>query len=343
MNKLAEILTDDARKIIQKINFTNIRKKRILITGASGIIGVNLLACLKELSILDSFEFSVTAVLQSEPLPYLRILCDYSLCSILRGDLSDISFCNTLPQADIIIHAAGYGQPGRFMQDPIKTLRLNTLSTYMLFEKLLPDGKFLFISTSELYSGMTNPPFSETQIGTTNTIHPRACYIEGKRCGEAISNAFRAQGVHAKSARLALAYGPGTRPNDMRVLNSFIQKGLNGKITLLDDGKAMRTYCYVSDAVEILWNVLLYGKDPIYNVGGNSRTTIRELAEKIGSYLHVPIEFPHISNTLTDAPEDVFLEMSKIKNEFGKTEYISLDEGLARTIEWQKILYQSLQ
>ena len=343
MNNLAEIITGDARKIVRKVSFTDINKKRILITGASGIIGVNLLACLKELSTSSSSEFSVTAVFQSEPFSYLKDLCDYPTCSILLGDLSDISFCQSLPQADFIIHAAGYGQPGRFMQNPIKTLRLNTLSTYMLFEKLLPDGKFLFISTSELYSGISNPPFSETQIGMTNTTHPRACYIEGKRCGEAIVNAFRNQGVNAKSARLALAYGPGTRPNDMRVLNSFIQKALHGKISLLDDGSAKRTYCYVSDAVEILWNILLFGKDPVYNVGGNSRITIRELAEKIGSYLHVPIEFPHISSALTDAPEDVYVEMSKVNNEFKKTEYISLDEGLARTIEWQKILYQSIK
>ena len=129
----------------------------------------------------------------------------------------------------------------------------------------------------------------------------------------------------------------------MRVLNSFIQKALNGKIALLDDGNARRTYCYVSDAVEILWNVLLSGKDPIYNVGGNSRTTIRSLAEKIGSYLHVPIEIPQRSRTFTDAPEDVFLDMSKVKNEFEKTDYISFDKGLAKTIEWQKILYQSIK
>jgi nucleoside-diphosphate-sugar epimerase len=343
MNDLIEIIMDDARKIVQVLPFADLRKKKILITGASGIIGINLLACLKELSTTCSSEFSVVAVIQSEPLPYMKNLCDYSQCSILQGDLSDVSFCETLPPADLIIHAAGYGQPGRFMQNPVKTLKLNTSTTLLLFEKLLPGGKFLFISTSELYSGLSHPPFTEQQIGTTNTTHPRACYIEGKRCGEAIVNAFRGQGVNAKSARLALAYGPGTKPNDMRVLNSFIQKALNGKIALLDNGNARRTYCYVSDAVEILWNVLLSGKDPIYNVGGNSRTTIRSLAEKIGSYLHVPIEIPQKSSTFTDAPEDVFLDMSKVKNEFEKTDYISFDKGIAKTIEWQKILYQSIK
>ncbi len=342
MNDLVEIIAEDARRILKKIDFSELRQKKILITGASGIIGVNLLACLKELIVTMGYDFSVVAVMQSEPFPYLQEICNNSKCIIIRGDITDIQFCRTLQEADYIIHAAGYGQPGRFMQNPVKTLQLNTLSTLLLFEKLLPGGKFLFLSTSELYSGLSHPPFTEEQIGITNTTHPRACYIEGKRCGEAIVNAHRELGVNAKSARLALAYGPGTRPDDMRVLNSFIQRALKGKITLMDHGEAKRTYCYVADAVEMMWNILLFGKDAIYNVGGNSRTTIKEIAEKIGSTLHVPVEFPETSLSLKDAPDDVYLDMSKIKDEFHKKEYLQLNEGLARTIRWQQALYRSI-
>ena len=47
MNDLIEIIMDDARKIVEVIPFTDLRKKKILITGASGIIGINLLSMLK--------------------------------------------------------------------------------------------------------------------------------------------------------------------------------------------------------------------------------------------------------------------------------------------------------
>ena len=67
---------------------------------------------------------------------------------------------------------------------------------------------------------------SESDIGTTTPLHPRASYIEGKRGGETICNAYRSQGVRAVSARLALAYGPGTRKGDKRAMNSFIEKAL---------------------------------------------------------------------------------------------------------------------
>ena len=137
MNDLVEIIAEDARRILQKINFSELRQKKILITGASGIIGVNLLACLKELVITKGYDFSVVAVMQSEPFPYLQEICNYPKCLIVRGDITDIQFCRTLPEANYIIHAAGYGQPGRFMQNPVKTLQLNTSSTLLLFEKLL--------------------------------------------------------------------------------------------------------------------------------------------------------------------------------------------------------------
>ena len=111
---------------------------------------------------------------------------------------------------------------------------------------------------------------------------------------------------------------------------------------MLDRGEAKRTYCYVADAVEIMWHVLLHGQEPLYNIGGFSHITIAELAQKIGKYMNVPVEFPEdLTKTLVGAPDDVFLDMSKVKNEFNKTEFISFDEGLAKTIEWQKELYKS--
>lgn len=340
MSKYADIILDNTVNIMKSIDLSKLDGKTVLLTGASGLLGVHFLACLKHARNIMINPFKVIAVVNREPLPHVQELIDCEGSRIMQGDLTDINFCKSLPQADYIIHTASYGQPILFMENPFKTLKLNTLTTFELFEKLLPQGKFLFISTSELYMGLLNPPFKETDIGITNTNHPRACYIEAKRCGEAIVNTYRQTGVDAKSARLALAYGPGTRLEDKRVISSFIEKAFDGKISLLDHGKAVRAYCYVSDAVEIMWNILFNGTEPVYNVGGIYRMSIAELAHMIGDIVHVPVIFPYVSETVKGSPEEVWLDMTKVQKEFGKTEFVSLEAGIMQTIKWYMLLHE---
>ena len=103
----------------------------------------------------------------------------------------------------------------------------------------------------------------------------------------------------------------------------------------------MRTYLYVTDAVEILFQILFNGKQGVYNVGGHSRTSILDLAKAIGAVLTIPVSSPPPGNTgVIGAPDDVFLDMGRVENEFGKKEYVSLEDGLRRTIEWQEYLYK---
>ncbi|HEY4148867.1 MAG TPA: NAD-dependent epimerase/dehydratase family protein [Chitinophagaceae bacterium] len=326
------IIEEDAGIINGKVDFTALQNKTILITGASGLLGIYFLTCLGRLA-EQGMAIKVVAVFRSELPPYLAGK-GFTGMQICRGDITDYEFCRSLPEADYIIHAAGYGQPMKFMESPEKTLKLNTFSTFLLFDKLRPGGHFMFVSSSEVYSGLSRDVYTEDEIGSTNTTHPRACYIEGKRGGEAICNAYRSKNVKASSVRLAHTYGPGTKKGDKRVILSFIEKALAGKIEMIDKGEAVRTYCYVADAVEIMWKILLSAKEPVYNVGGNSQTTIANLAHRIGAIMSVPVIMPTGNEGVAGAPKDVKLDMQKVAGEFGKTQYISLEEGLQRTIKW---------
>jgi nucleoside-diphosphate-sugar epimerase len=120
----------------------------------------------------------------------------------------------------------------------------------------------------------------------TNPTHPRSPYIEGKRCGEAICNIFRETGKNIKIVRLGITYGPGTQKGDTRVINSLIDKGLNNdKIELLDDGSSLRSFCYVTDAIEMMWNIMFKGKEFIYNVANTNSMSILQLSTVIGDIL----------------------------------------------------------
>jgi nucleoside-diphosphate-sugar epimerase len=335
----SKIILDDAQNICDRINFDCLSDTTILVTGASGLIGTYFLACLSWLH-ENGARIRVYAQIFSEPPPHTSELVYRSGFEIIKVNLADFAEYPRLPKADVIIHSAGYAQPIRFMADPIATIQINTSATIALLRRLRKNGRFLFLSSSEIYCGLENSLFQETAVGTTSPFHPRASYIEGKRCGEAICNGYASQGVHAPSVRLGDVYGPGTRKHDKRALNSFIEKGLcHHKIELMDAGTATRTYCYVADAVELLWQILLYGKERVYNVGGRFTVTIAELAKMIGKIIGVRVIFPSTKVAVPGAPKELRLDLTRVEKEFGKNKYVSLKEGLKKTIEWQRELY----
>ena len=333
MRQQQNIIIADAEAICSKIDFTQLDGKVILITGASGLLGIYFLACLNFL-LKAGLNIRIVGVFRTDLPSYLKEGITNEKFVFFKGDITDIDFCQSLPDADYIIHAAGYGQPLKFMSAPEKTLKINTFSTFLLFDKLKTNGHFLFISSSEVYSGLVKTIYSENDIGNTNPMHPRACYIEAKRGGEAICNAYRFKGTKATSARLAHTYGPGTKKGDKRVILSFIEKALNGSIELMDKGEAVRTYCYVADAVELMWEMLFSCKEPVYNLSGFSQTTIANLATIIGKKMNVPVLFPQINESISGAPTDVNLDMTVVKKEFEKETFVSLEEGLTKTISW---------
>jgi len=336
----SNIIVRDAAAICERVNFAALEGKTILVTGASGLLGTYFLATLAHLK-ENGMSLEVIAQVRSEPAPHTVEIIKRGGFKLAQVNLADDRQCSSLPEADVVVHSAGYAQPAIFMANPAATIQVNTTATAVLLQKLRPGGSFLFLSSSEIYSGLKKALINESDIGTTTPLHPRSSYIEGKRCGEAICNAYRSKGVRAVSARLALAYGPGTRKNDKRALNSFIEKALcHKRIELMDAGKAIRTYCYAIDAVEMMWQVALHGTQPVYNIGGHSTVTIAELAQLVGKIIGVPVSFPTQSAEVAGAPEEVRLDLTRPETEFKKTTYVSLEDGLCATIEWQRGLYK---
>ncbi len=328
---------DDAGIALDGVPRHLLQDGRVLLTGASGVVGIHMAAAFRRL-IDEGSKLRLRVTFQSPVTGVVAQMLDHPQIEIIRGDLTDPTFRRGLDQAEFILHAAGYGQPGRFLENPSKTIRLNTEATLDLLEKVPQGGRFLFVSTSELYVGLpAGEPNREDKIGSTNTTHPRACYIEGKRCGEAACNAARSSGIQAVSARLALAYGPGARPDDRRVLYTFIEKAIKlGEIAMMDHGEARRVYCYAPDAVRIMLRAALEGREPVYNVGGRGVLLIREVAEKIGAQLGVAVKLPETAKPLEGAPAEVGIDMGLFEREFGRLKYVDFDEGLRRTIAWHR-------
>lgn len=334
-----QILEADGDRAITSIDATSLAGKRVLITGASGLIGTGIVAALRSLRI-GGVDLQVTAHGFSAPSAHFLHWQEEGHLHLLQSNLADPEAWRVLPESDIVIHAAGYGQPGKFMEAPLNALMLNTGATAALLKKTAPGGSFLFFSSTEVYQGLDRPLLSEKDIGTTAPDHPRSSYIEGKRCGEAFCHAARSAGIHAAAVRLAHTYGPGTRAQDRRVINMFIEKALEeGVIAMQDEGLAVRSWGYLTDIVETCLNILIRGKEAVYNIGGRSKLTIRELAEQIGAICGVEVTLPPSSHSVAGAPKHVEVDLTRAETEFGKTSYVPLKEGLRRTIDFQRCLY----
>jgi UDP-glucuronate decarboxylase len=335
-----DIFVEDSHYLLNKLALPNLDGSRILLTGSSGLIGKNILNFLDTLLKSAKFSFSVDALSMNS----IGDQHEYHQnIEFKRGDLS-LGLQNfNLTSYNYIIHAATYGQPGKFTSKPLETLSLNGPLVMALTQHLDSKGTFLFLSSSEVYVGSESTPNVETELGKISVENPRAAYVYGKIFGEVALLHQKAQ-FKVRIARIALSYGPGTRLGDSRVLNQLIYRGVTeGKVELADAGNALRTYCYVRDTTEMLLNILFWGKSEIYNVGGSSTISIRELGEEISKILCVPFSYPTTSVNYLEAPTQVELDTSKYRNEFGELDLMQLPLGLRRTIMWQEnVLFKGI-
>jgi nucleoside-diphosphate-sugar epimerase len=90
----------------------------------------------------------------------------------------------------------------------------------------------------------------------------------------------------------------------------------------------------------MFWNIILFGKEKMYNVGGESIMSILNLSKLIGEELGKNIKVPATDNKLVGNANFVNISIKKYLNEFEKKDFVSIKEGLRNTIEWQKKLYE---
>jgi dTDP-glucose 4,6-dehydratase/UDP-glucuronate decarboxylase len=338
------IIERDCRDILRRVDVKKIRNKKILITGASGFLGQHIVSALAIANREMKLGCTIHAVGLSAPKSILKsLLADDPRISYRRINMSR-SF--RLSGYDYIFHAAGYGQPARFIADPGSTIAVNTDAVARLLDGS-PRATFIFFSSAEVYGDIPAKfrPTREDFNGNCPLHEPRSVYAESKRLGEALCAAYkRNKGSDIKIVRISHSYGPGLPPGDRRVMSEFIRKALNEKkITLLDGGKSVKTYGYVADSVAMILFVALHGREFVYNIGGKDSISVLDLAKKIAKQCNVPYIIPSRTSSLIHIGKDpgfVKLNLAKIKREMKKMAFTPFSEGLSRTIEWQKGLHR---
>lgn len=305
-------------------------QKRILVTGGAGFLGSHLCHRLlqdgHEVLCVDNF-FTGTR-------RNLEHLLDNRRFELLRHDVTFPLFV----EVDEIYNLACPASPVHYQFDPVQTTKTSVLGAInMLGLAKRLKIRILQASTSEVYGDPTVHPQPETYWGHVNPVGLRACYDEGKRCAETLFFDYQRQHqVKIKVARIFNTYGPFMRPDDGRVVSNFICQALKAEdITIFGDGTQTRSFCFVSDLIDGLVR-LMDTPDEItgpINIGNPAEFSILELAEKIKVLTGGKSEI--VRKPLpSDDPKQRRPEISEAKKLLGWQPYISLDEGLGRTIPY---------
>ena len=123
MTTLSGYIEQDATNILKHTDLLPLSGKTIAVTGASGLVGLYLIATVKAFNQQAKKPCSIIAITHSKPEGFIKDILTAENITVLTGDLTDDTFIQQLPSVDFCIHAAGYGQPAKFMEDQVKTIK----------------------------------------------------------------------------------------------------------------------------------------------------------------------------------------------------------------------------
>ena len=310
--------------------------KRVLVTGGAGFIGSFLCERLvqqgHDVIGLDNFftghKRNLSEVMAS------------SNFELIRHDVIN----PILLEVDWIFNLACPASPIHYQHNPVKTIKTNVLGMLnMLGLAKRIKARVLQASTSEVYGDPHIHPQSEEYWGNVNPIGMRSCYDEGKRVAETLLFDYKRQSqVDGKVIRIFNTYGPRMSVNDGRVVSNFILAALQGKdLEIYGDGSQTRSFCYVSDLVEGILQMMQ--KDDFsgpVNLGNPSEFTVLELAELVLKLLCSPSKIRYLEaredDPLRRKPN---IELAQQKLNWQPS--VPLEVGLQHTIDYFKTIIES--
>ena len=305
---------------------------RTLVTGGAGFLGSHLCDKL----IKESHEVICMDNLSTGSIDNIGHLIGNEYFRFIKYNVTEYIYVEGL--LDNIVHFASPASPLDYMEMPIQTLKVGSLGTHKALgltkEK---KARFLLASTSEVYGDPLVHPQPEDYYGNVNPIGPRGVYDEAKRFAEAITMAYhRYHGVDTRIARIFNTYGPRMRMNDGRVVPAFLCQALKGEdLTIFGDGTQTRSFCYVSDLIEGIYQLLMSDEVNPVNIGNPAEMSVLEFAQEVlritgGKSKIVFKPLPQ------DDPRVRQPDISKIKEVLQWEPKVSLEDGLRNTILYFK-------
>ena len=270
LNKKHPLYQEDIDHVLSIKGLETLKGKRVLITGATGLIGVHLTDVLMRLG-----QVKVIAVGRNAENAKKRLgeYFGHPDFSFIEQDVL-MPFPDDL-DVDIVVPLASSTHPLAYSRFPVETILVNVKGAENALTLAKKNGAtVLYPSTVEIYGNSDRQtPFTETDTGKLDLSTSRSCYTESKRVSEALCQSYLSEyGVASKIVRLPRVFGPTMLDSDTKASSQFIKKAICGEdIVLKSKGEQFFSYIYVSDAVAAMLLVLIKGrKGEAYNISNEA-------------------------------------------------------------------------
>lgn len=310
--------------------------EKVLVTGGAGFIGSHLCDYL----IQKNYKVICVDNLLTGSEKNIKHLENNVNFKFIKADI--VLDMPDLGKIDYIFHLASPASPIDYQNHSEETLLTNSVGTLNLLNLVKrTKAKILIVSTSEIYGDPKEHPQKETYWGNANSFGPRACYDESKRFSEAATYVYlQKYDLDARIVRIFNTYGPKMQKDDGRVISNFINQAIsNSPITIYGDGNQTRSFCFVSDMVEGIYQAMFSEgtKGEVFNLGNPEEYSVSDLAQKIKTMAGSSSEIVY-KPLPPDDPKQRQPDITKAKNVLGWKPKVSVDAGLQKTIEYYKSL-----
>ena len=298
----------------------------VLVTGATGLICSQIVRALACHSELKHKNLRILAQVRNEEKARAAFedLMEAGMVSLCVGDIVEPLEIDT--QVDYIIHGASATSSRYFVEKPVETILTALKGTQNVLELARQKHvkKMVYLSSLEVYGtpDKTDGYIKETDYGYIDPMQVRSSYSEGKRMAECMCVSYAKEyGVPVVVARLSQTFGPGVSYQDGRVFAEFARCAIEKRdIVLHTEGRTLRTYCYLRDAINGLFFLMLRGESgQAYNVTNmETAITIRDMAElvcQLSEGIRVNLDIPEDISSFGYNPEMVIrLDSGKLQN-----------------------------
>lgn len=324
-----QYVQDIVKTIEHTVNLEYFIGKKILILGATGLIGSFLTDCLIYMAYTKNISLDLYVLSRSINRLKLRFGAETGRIHFVEGDVvtleTDVAF-------DIVIHAASAACPAVFREKPVETMLSNVLGTYRVLEaaRKNPDCRVLYVSSGEVQEEIDH-------------LLPRACYPVSKKAGETLCISYvQEYGTDAVIVRPCHTFGANFMTEDNRAASQFIARAAKGQdIILKSAGEQIRSFSYVADCVSGLLTAIACGQTgKVFGIASDEVYSIRQFAEICAGTVQRRVKFQEASEA--ELAETSPIRMQEIDNKelklLGWSSCFSVREGIEHAIRIRKEL-----